>query len=121
MAVCAGEQILPQTPKSGSHKPVKPLAVSPDFKRVMTAAVDPTSTVADVRAYIRDARIQIRTAQDSFLFAKLLMGITQTLALAVVGYGVLPVEFFLLLFSNLLALEPRTVRGFCVVKLLTIT
>jgi hypothetical protein len=73
MAVCAGEQILPQTPKSGSHKPVKPLAVSSDFKRVMTAAVDPTSTVADVRAYIRDARIQIRTTQDSLLFAKLLL------------------------------------------------
>jgi hypothetical protein len=62
-------------PVKGAHGASQQPAVSIDFKHTMTAAVDPTSTLADLTIYTRDARLQIRTKQDSLIFAKFLIGV----------------------------------------------
>jgi hypothetical protein len=45
--------------------------LSPDLKQTLLAAADPTSTDADVRSYIRTARVQVRTQKDHAVFDKL--------------------------------------------------
>jgi hypothetical protein len=62
-------------PTAATSAPTKS-AVSSDFKRTMTAAVDPTSTLLDLQTYTRDARLQMKTSQDRLLFAKLLIAIS---------------------------------------------
>ena len=69
------------TAQTGSHKKVvvapKAPEVSPedqlsaDLKQTLLASADPTSTTADVRVYIRTARVQIRTKKDREVFDKL--------------------------------------------------
>lgn len=66
-------QVKSQVPKRTPHSAAALPAVSPAFKRIMAAAIDPTSTIADVQAYTRDARLQIQTKQDGLLFAKFLI------------------------------------------------
>jgi len=62
---------------SATHHPVKvtppdPEAIlSADLKQTLLAAADPTSTDADVRSYIRSARVQVRTQKDHTVFDKL--------------------------------------------------
>jgi len=57
------------------HKkvPVKPVVdpqtiLSPDLKQTLLAAADPASTMADIRGYIHDGRVQVRTAKDRTVF-----------------------------------------------------
>ncbi len=45
--------------------------LSADLKQTLLAAADPTSTDADVRSYIRTARVQVRTQKDHIVFDKL--------------------------------------------------
>lgn len=45
--------------------------LSADLRRTLTAAVDPTASDADVHAYLRDARLQVRTTRDKELLGKL--------------------------------------------------
>jgi hypothetical protein len=44
--------------------------LSSDLKRVLTAALDPTASMADVRVYQRDARLAVRTQKDREVDAK---------------------------------------------------
>jgi hypothetical protein len=39
--------------------------LSSDIKPTLKAAMDPAATEADVMAYIRDARLQVRTEKDA--------------------------------------------------------
>jgi hypothetical protein len=48
-------------------------SISPDFKRTMTAAVDPTSTILDIAVYVRTARVQVNTVRDQVLFDNFLL------------------------------------------------
>jgi hypothetical protein len=62
---------------SVAHHPVKVTPPDPetilstDLKQTLLAAADPTSTNADVRSYIRTARLQVRTQKDHTVFDKL--------------------------------------------------
>src|SRR5258708_20733840 len=60
---------LAQVTPNGAHKALLP-AVSSDFRRTMTAAVDPSSTIEDLVTYARQARVQVRTNQDALIFKK---------------------------------------------------
>jgi hypothetical protein len=62
---------------SVAHHPAKvtppdpETVLSADLKQTLLAAADPTSTDADVRSYIRTARVQVRTEKDRTVFDKL--------------------------------------------------
>lgn len=45
--------------------------ISTDLRRTLIAAADPTSSNTDVHAYLRRARLQIRTNRDAEVFGKL--------------------------------------------------
>lgn len=86
-SLCAQPQSLqpPQAPvanhakasSSVAHRPAKVTPPDPetilsaDLKQTLLAAADPTSTDADVRSYIRTARVQVRTQRDRTVFDKL--------------------------------------------------
>jgi len=44
--------------------------LSPDLKRTLTAALDPSATEGDILVYIRDARLQVRTNKDAEVLQK---------------------------------------------------
>jgi len=44
--------------------------LSSDLRRTLTAAMDPAATNGDIMAYVRDARLQIRTMKDAAVFQK---------------------------------------------------
>jgi peptidoglycan hydrolase-like protein with peptidoglycan-binding domain len=60
------------SPQSVKATPPDPETIlSADLKQTLLAAADPTSTDADVRSYIRTARMQVRTQKDHTVFDKL--------------------------------------------------
>lgn len=45
--------------------------LSSDLRRTLVAAADPSASPADVQAYVRDARLQVRTERDNAELVKL--------------------------------------------------
>lgn len=79
MSLCAQAPVAhdAKAAQPAAHHPTKAVPPDPetvlsaDLKQTLLAAADPTSTDADVRSYIRTARLQVRTKRDHTVFDKL--------------------------------------------------
>jgi hypothetical protein len=71
---------IPAFAQTAKVKPPIPVraVVSPDLKQTLRAAADPASTIADIRGYIHDGRVQIHTAKDREVFNDLVNFVQST-------------------------------------------